>query len=350
VDVSRAYRAAVASGAPEGERKKIVARRLKGKGTDKLITRTAESLRVLRHEPHLAAGETLVLAAGSRALAVEVARRLGRTAAEWLGRAAEHRLAKYVEAEAEWARRVARARKEHERKRARAGGEEGGQGDGEGGDGSATMIVDVGPGAGAGGAAAAGGFSEASVRGGRRPDRTDPYVLRTLLQEGFALPAASTGVHDMQLLRAFLDSYKDEVPDKGAFDSLIDAEAAARVAKRRRAAAEEEEGGEGGEEGRARGAASSSASAAAGALPWVPSPLSPPRSRWRGYRARHLPASVARGGAGAGVGAGAGATDAFFRAADSDSGEAALGAAATPVKGVRRGGGVEETKGGDEEE
>ncbi len=307
---------------------------------------------MLRHEPHLAAGETLVLAAGSRALAVEVARRLGRTAAEWLGRAAEHRLAKYVEAEAEWARRVARARKEHERKRARAGGEEGGEGDGDGeGHGSATMMVDVGPGADAGGAAAAGGFSEASVRGARRPDRTDPYVLRTLLQEGFALPAASTGVHDMQLLRAFLDSYKDEVPDKGAFDSLIDAEAAARVAKRRRTAADEEGDGEGGEEGRARGAASSS-SAAAGTLPWVPSPLSPPRSRWRGYRARQLPASVARGGAWAGVGAGAGAaaTDAFFRAADSDSGEAALGAAATPVKGVRRGGGVEETKGGDEEE
>ena len=115
IEINRIYRAAIASGANEQERKKIVSRKLKGQSSDKIITRRSDCYRVHRFEGSIAAGETLVFM-DYIALPKELINRWKISAKEWLHQAEEYRKNKLVELENDWSRRVAKAKKDYERR------------------------------------------------------------------------------------------------------------------------------------------------------------------------------------------------------------------------------------------
>lgn len=109
VDLNRQVRAAAAAGVPAEVRNKIWARRLPGEGSNEIISRSADCLRVHKHEGTLAAGETIVLAHKTD-LVLELASNWRKTAQAWLRSTKRYVEQRMVELRAENERRLAKAR------------------------------------------------------------------------------------------------------------------------------------------------------------------------------------------------------------------------------------------------
>lgn len=172
VDLNRQVRAAAAAGIPTDIRNKIWARRLRGEGTNEIITRSADCLRVHRHEGTLAAGETAVLAHKTD-LVLELASNWRKTARAWL-----HSTNKYVE------QRMVELRAENERRLSKARSDQIRFG---------RKIMDD---------------SELSEQL-RLPDLSSDSVRLALSAEGLSKADASE-VPGLQSLKAFLDAGKPE--------------------------------------------------------------------------------------------------------------------------------------------
>ena len=172
VDLNRQVRAAAAAGVPAEVRNKIWARRLPGEGSNEIISRSADCLRVHKHEGTLAAGETMVLAHKTD-LVLELASNWRKTAQAWLRSTKRYVEQRMVELRAENERRLAKARNDQIRYGRKA-------------------LDD----------------NELSEQL-RLPDLTSDSVRLALSAEGLAKADASE-VPGLQSLKAFLDAGKPE--------------------------------------------------------------------------------------------------------------------------------------------